>query len=151
LQIKDAYLLSKKQSEDEKIAEINIKYAVIDWFNDVLSSILVAINGNDGSIPYFYQVEEIVRLHKDEYLEILTDHVQDYYFKVSETAEAQINNKVSQKTLDNTILLNIAGKADEQSLLDDWLYDYNADNAIRKEIRKKLRLLLKLIKVLLNI
>ena len=139
MQIKDDYLLSKKQSEDEKIAEIGIKYAVIDWFNDVTSIILDTLIKNDNSVPYLYQIEEIVRLHKDDYMEILTNHIQDYYFKVSETAEAQINNKVSQKTLDNTILLDIAGKVDEQSLLDDWLYDYNADNAIRKEIRKKLR------------
>jgi len=138
MQIKDHYLLSRKQSEDEKIAEINLKYALTEWFDKVLSSILGKLNDDFNELTYLFQVEEIVKDYKQEYMNILSENIQDYYITVSETVEARINNTVAQKMLDRTLLCYIACKDDYN--LDDWLdYNYQAEQAIREQIKKKLR------------
>lgn len=88
-----------------------------------------------NQIKYLYQVEQIINNHKEEYKDILADHIHDYYVETSTNQEALINNTVATKTVDNTLLL-LASKDDYN--LDDWLYDYTSQEEINKEIRKKL-------------
>lgn len=92
-----------------------------------------------------YQVETVFDDYKQEYMEILSDNIQDYYIQVSENKEAIINNKVAQKALDNITIISVYkdGKKynDYQLTLDEFQdYQYATDDKIIKEaIRKKLR------------
>ena len=137
MQVKDHFLLSKKQYEDEKLAEINLKYALLDWFNNIFKILLSDIHEDDNNIKFLYQVEQVINNHKTEYQDILADNIHDYYVQTSETQEAIINNTVASKMTDNSLLI-MASKADYN--LDDWLYDYQSQEEINKEIRRKLLL-----------
>ena len=136
MQIKDGFLLSKKQLEDEKICEINLKYELHEWFENVCNLVLNKIKNNPSIL--FFEVENIVKDHKDEYLEILSENIHDFYVNVSEVQEAKINNKVAQKSVDNILILETAIK-DKQDSLDEWLYDYSNTDKINEKIRKNLR------------
>ena len=136
MQVKEDYLLSRKQLEDEKIAEVNLKHDLMSWFDDVLNVILSCIRDEkQDDILYLFQVENIIRNHKQDYLDILSDDVQDFYITHSENVEARINNKVARKQLDNTLLL-VAAKDDN---LDEWLYSDITSEELSEQIKKKLR------------
>ena len=136
MQVKEDYLLSRKQLEDEKIAEVNLKHDLMSWFDDVLNVILSCIRDEkQDDILYLFQVENIIRNHKQDYLDILSDDVQDFYITHSENVEARINNKVARKQLDNTLLL-VAAKEDN---LDEWLYSDITSEELSEQIKKKLR------------
>lgn len=140
MQVKDAFLLSKKQLEDEKIAEINLKYDLKAWFNKVCTIILSNLNEDKekNDIKFLFQVEQIINEHKQEYMDILTENIHDYYVTTSENKEAIINNTVAQKTVDNTLFFQ-ATKDDEQFNLDDYLYDETTSKNLTEQIKKKLR------------
>lgn len=138
MQIKDYYLISKKQSNDEQ-ENINLLTKQLEkWFENVCSVIISRLDNNFNEILYLFQVEEIIKDHKQEYMDILSENIHDYYINTSETAEAKINNKVAQKTLDNTLLYYVATK--DQSNLDEWLdYSYQSDKILKENIKKRLR------------
>lgn len=136
--IKDDWLLSKKQSVDENEAINNLSNDLEQLFNEILDTILNLIKANDDEILLLYEVEEIFKLYIDTYEEILSDNIQDYYIQQSYNVEATINNKVANKSIDNSILINLVDKDDYQHLLDEWLNnDYKAE--LTKQIQKKVR------------
>lgn len=138
MQIKEHFLLSKKQLEDETIAEINLKYELENWFNKVLNKIFSKLDEQYNPFTYLFQVEEIIKDNKQDYLDILSNNIQDFYINHSETVEAKTNNKIASKMLDNSILLDTANK--KQFTIEEWLdYNYNNEEALSEEIKKKLR------------
>lgn len=139
LQIKDAYLVSRKQSEDEKICEVNVRYELESWFRNVLNIILSALEDDFDNTRYLFQVEEIISNHREEYKTILAESIQDFYIASSENTEALLNNSIAQKRLDRHILINTITRKDEQGFLDDWLYNNQNTKAITNNIKKKLR------------
>lgn len=136
MQIKDHFLLSKKQYEDEQEAETSLKKDLEKWFSKLLNSILDKLDDNYNPYTYLFQVEEMVKDYASEYNEILSENIHDYYIQHSETIEAKINNKVAQKTLDNTLLVYTANK--KQTKIDDF-YNYQTTNSLNEQIKKKLR------------
>lgn len=140
MQVKDAFLLSKKHLEDEKIAEVNLKYELQKWFKKVCNIILANLGETpeENDLKFLFQVEQIIQNHKDEYFEIISSNIHDYYITESENQEAIINNTVAQKTVDNTLLLH-ATKDGFQDNLDDFLYDEATSEKISEQIKKKLR------------
>lgn len=126
--------------EDEKVAEVNLKYELREWYSNVLNIILNTVtNTDEDNIKFIFQVENIIKNHKEDYQNILADNIQDLYVNVSETQEAIINNKIAQKSVENILLLNYASKDDEQSFLDEWLYGYGSQEIIKEQIRRRLR------------
>ena len=141
MQVKDYYLISKKQYIDEELAIRNFEYDLNKWFSNILDIVLATVKNSNGNIPYLYQVEAIFGNHLEEYQEILSNNIQEHYINVSENKEALINNKVAQKHLETVLLYNTANKKDYQSSLDDFLdYNYNLDDEqLKQMIKDKLR------------
>ena len=108
------------------------------WFQMICNIILRGLGNDYDSIRYLYQVEEIVRNHKEEYTDLLAENIQDFYIQHSETTEARINHKIASKSTDNLYYL-MSAKADEQHILDEWLYEYENTEAVNNKIKKKLR------------
>ncbi|WP_323736268.1 phage minor head protein [Methanosphaera sp. ISO3-F5] len=134
--VKDDFLLSKKQSSDTD-NNINLLATQLEaWFDNIYKIILRRLK--QDHINYLYQIEEIIRDHTEEYNDILASNIHDYYISTSETKEAQINNKVANKTLDNSLLYHVAGK-DRQGNLDPWINNVDEDNEILEQIKKQLR------------
>lgn len=138
MQIKDHFLLSKKQYEDEIKAENKLQKELEYWFGKVLTKIQSKLNDDFNEYKYLFQVEEIVKEYKQEYLDILADNIQEFYINHSEIIEATTNNILSMKMLDQTLLLDIANK--KQTKIEDYLdYNYQTDQALSEQIRRKLR------------
>ena len=123
-------IISRKKSTDETQAMNTLSSDIQNWFDNVFSLIMSTISENDNELILYYQVEAIIQNHKQEYQEILSDDIQDYYIEHSYTVEADINNTVATKSLDN-----IAIKLDYFDL-PEWIYD---TEEIEKQIRKQLR------------
>lgn len=101
------------------------------------NTIIAHIRANPDNLLYLFQVENIIKEYKDQYKDVLAEHIQDHYIEHSETVEASINNNIAQKVFDKTLLLHMAGK--DKFNLDDWIYDYGAEENLSDKIKKKLR------------
>lgn len=137
MQVKDCFIISEKSSNDETKAINKLSNDLQNWFDDVLNTLLKLITANDDEALLLYQVEQVIKHRKDNYIEILSDNIQEHYINTSYNVEASINNKVASKSLDNYMLIQSVQKGfDYQSLIDEWLD--NRDE-INKQIQKKLR------------
>ena len=135
MQIKDYFLLSKKKSGDEQEYEQLLCERLCAWFDRVFEAVLSNVNSPEhDEVRYYYQVENIIREYKEDYQQILSETIQDFYITHSETVEATINHNIATKTLDNYI-----ASKDMQSFLDEWLYTNTTTSMLREEIQKKIR------------
>ena len=104
MQIKDSFLLSKKKSEDEQEYEGLLCERLKGWFDRVFDAVLGnVVDDKPEEVRYYYQIENIIRQYKEEYQQILSETIQDFYITHSETVEARINHTIAAKTLDNYI------------------------------------------------
>lgn len=135
MQIKDSFLLSRKESEDEKEYEGLLCERLKGWFDRVFDAVLGnVVDDKPEEVRYYYQIENIIREYKEEYQQILSETIQDFYITHSETVEARINHTIATKTLDNYI-----ASKDMQSFLDEWLYENTTLSMLQEEVKKKLR------------
>ena len=133
--VKDAYIISEKQYSETKKSEDKFTEDLKDFFGKVCSLVLYKVDENNDNV-LLYEIEEIMNSYKDEYMEILSDNIQDIFINTSHTVEATVNNQVASKSIENYMILQASKDFDYQSLLDEWLND---KQKIEQTIQKKLK------------
>lgn len=117
MQIREQLTILNKSFEDEQEAMDTLKdHLESSFFNTVCNAVLELYHCND--VVYEYMIEEVVYGMRDELQDILLGDIYDYYLKVSENSEAQINNSYNQSNTDY-ILDYVKKSTSDKNILND--------------------------------